>query len=265
MKKEKVKQLVSHHAKRILGIVVFFLVCHQSMAQTKFVLDVETGAVFKGPYNEIRVPGNGGTTFDVFGPGFTTNPKWFYRLRAEITLNERHTITGLFAPLTIESISNGNPGQPIIFQGTTFENTRDLNVKYTFNSYRLTYRYNFIRKEKLLIGAGITAKIRDASIILENGQAKAERANVGPVPLINLYVNWLPSKRFGLLLEGDGFALPPISDGRAFDIFGGVNFPLTDQVSVKAGYRVLEGGVNVESNYNFNWINYASVGVSWGL
>jgi len=252
---------------RVLMSILFVLSLfhHPTSAQTTFALDLETGTAFKGPYNEIRVPGNGGTTFDIFGPGFTTNPKWFYRIRAGVTINDRHTITALFAPLTIESVSTGNLSQPILFQGTTFENTRALHVQYTFNSYRLTYRYNFIRQENLRIGAGITAKLRDASIVLDNGQVKAETSNVGPVPLINFYVNWFPVKNVGLLLEGDGLAVPPFSRGRAFDIFGGVNFPITGDLKLKAGYRVLEGGVNVESNYNINWVNFASVGVTWGL
>jgi hypothetical protein len=258
--------IVSPARKAVLSLFLFLLLTNTiALAQTRFVLDLETGAAFKGLYNEIRIPGNGGTTFDIFGPGFTTQPRWFYRIRAGVTLNDRHTITGLYAPLTIESVSDGNLQQPILFQNTTFENSRDLQVQYTFNSYRLTYRYNFIRKENLRMGAGITAKVRDANIVLDNGQSKAERANVGPVPLINFYFNWLPVSRVGVLVEGDGFAFPPFSRGRAFDIFGGLHVPLAREFALKAGYRVLEGGVNIDSDYNFNWINFASVGITWGL
>jgi hypothetical protein len=31
---------------------------------------------------------------------------------------------------------------------------------------------------------------------------------------------------------------------------------------LRAGYRVVEGGADVESVYNFTWINYAALGAT---
>ena len=84
MEKIRVDKKLATTRGGIVSIIVFFLICHQSMAQTTFVLDLKTNAAFKGPYNEIHVPGNGGTPFDILVrhllpilPGFS-HQSWCY-------------------------------------------------------------------------------------------------------------------------------------------------------------------------------------------
>jgi hypothetical protein len=67
-------------------------------------------------------------------------------------------------------------------------------------------------------------------------------------------------KCWSAYLSGDGLAGGP---GRAFDFFLGGKVPLSDNLSVKAGYRILEGGADVDEVYNFTLINFASVGLGW--
>ena len=249
-----------------LPVAAIFVLLTAAQAQDKknlFLLDVETGVVSKGAYNEIRVPGNGGTGFDIFKSGFSPAPKFFYRLRAGVTLNERHTILALFAPLALQVNSNGNLAQPIAFNGSNFEAGRPLQVYYKFNAYRLSYRYNFIRTAKVKMGAGISFLWRDAAIELKNNAVSSRYNGPGPVPLLNLHFNWLPRQHFGFLLEADALAGRP--EGRAVDAFAGVNFPLNPRLAIRAGYRVFEGGVNIDKVYNFAWFNYASAGLTLAL
>ena len=89
-----------------------------------------------------------------------------------------------------------------------FDLANGLKVKYTFNSYRLTYRYHFINNDTWNIGIGLTAKIRDAGIRLQDNNTSAEKTNLGIVPLINFYAKWNPCKQLGILIEGDGLATP---------------------------------------------------------
>jgi hypothetical protein len=63
----------------------------------------------------------------------------------------------------------------------------------------------------------------------------------------------------GILLEGDGLAAP---QGRAEDVLVALEYRPTERVLLKAGYRVLEGGVDVAEVYNFTLVNYAAFGGS---
>ncbi|QHT71590.1 hypothetical protein GXP67_35455 [Rhodocytophaga rosea] len=245
--------------KKLFFSLIVCLCAHYAV-QAQFLLDVESGVVFNSRYNEVRVPGNTGTQFDL-SKDFSGNSTFFYRIRAGITLSDRHTISLLYAPLHVKSTTT--PDQQILFNGATFTAGNRLDASYTFNSYRLTYRYDFIRNPKLRFGAGLTAKIRDADIQLSNEQLSTTKSNVGFVPLINFYLEWNFAERFGLILEGDALVG---KQGRAEDIFAGLGYQIVkDKVTLKAGYRVLEGGADNDEVYNFTWFDYASAGLIFRL
>jgi hypothetical protein len=135
---------------------------------------------------------------------------------------------------------------------------QSLRATYKFNSYRFTYRYLFIRKENLKVGAGITGKIREANITLESDTDVADYPNVGVVPLVNFYAEWIPANgKLSVVVEGDALGT---AQGRAEDIFAGVYYQATKSTQLKGGYRFLEGGADVEDNYNFSFINYVALG-----
>jgi hypothetical protein len=223
------------------------------------LLDLETGAVVGGAYNRIRVPGSSGTEFDFTGGDFRTRPAWFYRVRIGYTFADRHTFSLLYAPLSLRAEA-GRLSEPILFNGAAFSAGRPLDVRYTFNSYRLTYRFDFVRKERLRFGAGLTGKIRDAAIRLESGEAQSTKTNVGFVPLVNFLLDWGFSEKAGLLVEGDALAAP---QGRAEDVFAGFRYRPADAIGFKVGYRLLEGGADNEEVYNFTLIHYLSAGAVW--
>lgn len=232
-----------------------FILMFSGMASTsgQFFFDGETGLAGTG-YNNVRVPGNSGTDFSL-KDDIDARPDLFYRLRAGYTFKDRHTLSLLYAPLTITS--EGQPLFNIIFLDEDFSTGTDIMGKYTFNSYRLTYRYDFVRKEKLRFGLGFTAKIRDAKISLESATEYAEKTNVGFVPIINFRLDWTGEK-LGLLLEGDALAAP---QGRAEDVLLAATYRVSDKIRFKAGYRILEGGADNDEVYNFALINYAAFGV----
>lgn len=242
--------------------VILLICCIKVQSNAQLIIDLESGAVFKGSYNNIRIPGNNATEFNAFGKDFKTDPTWFYRIRVGYTFNSRHTFTALYAPLTVYSDANTTTTTPIVFQGQTFGQTDGLKVKYTFNSYRLTYRYHFVNNDTWNVGIGLTAKIRDAAIKLEDANNSAEKTNLGIVPLINFYAKFNPSPKLGILVEGDGLAT---KFGRAFDIFGGLTYKLFSGTEIKGGYRILEGGANNDEVYNFTLFHYASVGLIFSI
>ena len=113
----------------------------------------------------------------------------------------------------------------------------------------------------IIIGIGFTAKIRDAVIRVEGGGLSTETTNTGFVPLLNFLIQWNFAEKWHLILEGDALASPG-GQGRAEDILLGVAYSVSDKVRIKAGYRVVEGGADVDTVYNFAWINYFMVGTT---
>lgn len=239
---------------RKIYLFVFILLC-LGKAQAQIRLDLESGLVLGTNYNKIRIPKAGGTLVDI-AKELDVKPKVFFRLRADYIINNRHHISALYAPLTVRY--DGNFSEDVRFNNVVFAANRPVSVDYKFNSYRLTYRYDFVANEHWRIGAGVTAKIRDANVRFKNNEQDTNFDNFGFVPLINFYAGWKPTQRWGLLIEGDALGS---KQGRAEDIFGGITYALGEQANLKLGYRVVEGGADVDRVYTFNWINYASVGI----
>lgn len=223
--------------------------------RAQWLLDLESGLVFGTPYNEVRILSRSGTPVDL-SKDLTVQPKVFYRLRLGYRIADRHTISALYAPLTVRY--EGAFDQDINFNNRLFGTGRPVTAYYRFNSYRLTYRYDFIVRPRWRVGAGLTGKIRDADVRFTDETGRANYDNVGFVPLVNFYAAYQPSERWRILLEGDALGAPA---GRAEDIFAGVAFQARPRIGVKAGYRVVEGGADNDRIYNFTWINYASVGL----
>jgi hypothetical protein len=86
---------------------------------------------------------------------------------------------------------------------------------------------------------------------------KSEKVNTGFVPLINFRAEWMPLSRLSILLDGDALAAP---QGRAEDILVSTRFRITRDISLKLGYRILEGGADAESVYSFTLIHYIVLG-----
>jgi len=219
-------------------------------------IDLESGAVFTGK-NNVRIPGNQGTLFSL-KDDLVSKTAFFYRIRLSYTIKSRHTISFLYAPL--ETKSEGRVSRDILFEGVIFPANAELKGTYKFNSYRLTYRYDFVKKPGFEFGLGLTAKIRDAKIALSSSDLISEKTNVGFVPLINFRLIWNIDDNFGLLLDGDALAAP---QGRAEDVLLAVTYKLSDGFGIRAGYRILEGGADNDEVYNFSLFHYASVGITY--
>lgn len=225
-----------------------------SGADSRWRLDVETGAVFSG-YNDVGIPGDTGTRFSL-SEDFKTDAGAFVRVRLSWRIGSRHTLSVLYAPLRLSA--SGTSKFPIGFLGEEFPAGADVMGSYTFNSYRLSYRYELVNKDTWRLGFGFTAKIRDAAIRLEGAGRSAEKTNIGFVPLLNARLEGRLSPKFSLLLDVDALAAP---QGRAEDVLVAALYRLSPGLTLKAGYRIVEGGADNAEVYNFALIHYASVGV----
>lgn len=219
-------------------------------------LDIETGFVTAG-YNDVRIPGDQGTLFSLTDD-LLSSSSFFVRLKAEYKIRERHNLSLLYAPLSVKS--DGLLPYDVSFAGEVFPADSALYAIYKFNSYRLTYRYDIVLKPKVEFGLGLTAKIRDAAISLSSPGYFAEKTNVGFVPIINFRLLLNMDERLSFLLEGDALAAP---QGRAEDILFAARYKLTDQVLMRVGYRLLEGGADNDEVYNFSMFHYGSLGFTY--
>ncbi len=229
-----------------------------TLAKAQVTIDLESGIVFPG-YNDVRIPGKGGTEISLTNELKTGN-KAFVRGRISYFFGERHSLTALVAPLTVNA--SGSVPRPVVFQDRTFAAGMPLNAEWKFNSYRLTYRYDFTRTEDLEFGLGLTAKIRDAKISIKSGGQQATKTDLGFVPLLNLRLLWHIGPSVGVLLEGDALAAP---QGRAEDVLAAIVIRPGEDYAFRIGYRILEGGADNDAVYNFSLFNYAVLGVSLEL
>ena len=234
-----------------VSIILLFIMIPPAFSQVD--LEIETGAAFSG-YNDVRIPGDAGTLFSL-SEELEADPTFYYRIRLFYSVSSRHHVGALFAPLSITSA--GQLDRDLFFEGETFPANTPLEATYQFNSYRLIYRYDFLRKEKIELGIGFTAKIRDAKIAVQSNGLESEKTNVGFVPIIHFRLLWKLSNKFAFLLDGDALAAP---QGRAEDVLAALTAKVSDRIDLKLGYRILEGGADNDEVYNFALINYASFG-----
>jgi hypothetical protein len=223
----------------------------------RLVLELEGGAAWQGR-NDVEIPNDGSATrFSLSGlagggpwPAGRTYVTWNFR--------ERHALRALAAPFSLTE--TGVPDAPIDFAGERFAAGVPLAATYTFNSYRLGYRYRARATGRTTAWVGFTAKLRDATVRLQQGATVSRKDNVGFVPLLHLAGEWRAKPRWRIALDADGLAGGP---GRAIDAALKAGYDLRDDLTLQAGYRTLEGGADVEEAYNFAWLHYAVVSITW--
>ena len=224
-----------------------------------FTFELEVGPVWQSR-NEVQIPNDqSGTRFslvDIAGNG----PWPSGRLYLTWDINDRHSLRGLLAPLAYTE--TGSINNPLNFAGESFLVGAPVEATYKFNSWRLGYRYRLVNSERLALAIGFTAKIRDAKIELSQGETTSKDTDIGFVPLLYLGTDWEFTRRWHLLVDFEGLAGGP---GRAFDVALKLGHSIGDHWVLTAGYRTLEGGADVDAVYNFAWLHYALIAVSYRI
>lgn len=219
-------------------------------------IDLEGGRV-SAAANDVAIPRDDGTRFSLTDE-LRSDADAYGRLRLGLDLNARSRLSLLVAPLTLAAA--GLLDRPLVFEGVTFPAATPLVARYRFNSYRLTWERDVVTGPRWRLSAGVTAKIRDAEISVEGGGRSSNKTNVGFVPLLHGRLSGPITGPVGLLLEFDALAGP---QGRAEDVFAGLTWSPAPRLAARAGYRLLEGGADVDAVYNFAWIDYWGAGLSY--
>jgi hypothetical protein len=223
----------------------------------RLTVELEAGPVWQSR-NDVQIPNDAsGTRFslvDLAGQG----PWPAARIQISWTLAGRHGLQAYLAPLAYTE--TGQFEAPVQFAGETFAAGVPTDGTYQFNSWRLSYRYRFVRSSRWLAWVGFTAKIRDAKIELQQGGIVARKTDTGFVPLLLLEAEYRFADRWSLLGELDGLAGGP---GRAVDLALEIGYDLSDRWRLEAGYRTVEGGADVDEVYNFAWLHSAVLSLAW--
>jgi len=225
----------------------------------RFVVELEAGPTWQSA-NVVEIPNDGTATrfslVDLVGSGPSPSARLYFTWH----LTERDDVRLLVAPLSFRE--SGTPDRALTFAGETFVTGLPAEATYTFNSYRLMYRRRLYSGPRAAAWLGLTAKVRDASVRLEQGATRGRKDDLGLVPLLHVAADWRPAGRWAVSLDADALAGGP---GRAVDASLKFGYELGDRWSLRAGYRLVEGGADVESVYNFAWLNYAVVSVALRL
>ena len=238
----------------VCALVAVVAVLFAPSARAEVETEVEAGMVFVGR-NDARIPGDGGTKISLVDD-LSTDPAPVFRVRLGYRFADRHLVTALYAPL--ELVSTGSIDRDVQFYGGEYPAGTPLVAVYRFDSYRLTYRFSFVRRAGLDLALGATGKIRDAETSLYGADARS-KTNTGFVPLLNFHVAYRPEDfPLGVVFDADALVAP---QGRAEDVLLALSWAVRDGVELRAGYRMLEGGADNEEVYSFAWFHYAVAGV----
>ena len=200
--------------------------------------------------NKVQIPNDSQATRfaldDIAGSG----PFPAIRFEAIWSMNEKHALRVLLAPLSYRE--TGNINEEIRFAGATFNTDQAVQAEYRFNSWRLGYQYHLVARENWDFWLGGTLKVRDAEIRLTQGAVSSSDDNIGLVPLLHLAGEYRLGDRWSLVADLDGLAGGP---GRAIDLGLGLDYRMSEQWRLGVEYRTLEGGADTDDVYNFAWFN----------
>ena len=255
--RSRVRRLLG--ALALVGVLATLLPNPAATQQPTLTLEAEAGPVWQS-YNDVQIPNDGAgsrfSIYDVAGAG----PWPAARLYVTWRLGERQALRLLFAPLTLEG--PGVAAEAVRFAGATYASGRPLDATYTFNSYRLSYRWRVRETERTEAWIGFTAKVRDATIALSQGATSSRKDDLGFVPLLHVAAMRRLGDRLVLDVDADGLAGGP---GRAVDASLKLGYQAGRRWSLHAGYRTVEGGADVSEVYTFAWLNYAVVSFRVGF
>lgn len=207
--------------------------------------------------NKVQIPNDDqGDRFsldDLAGDG----PWATVRAEGIWSINEKHGVRIVLAPFSYTE--KGGLDQQTRFAGASYSPDTPVKGRYTFNSWRVGYRYHLYAEPDWDFWVGGTLKVRDASIKLSQDGVSSQDDDVGVVPLLYLAVAYRFNEEWSIAADMDGLAGGP---GRALDLGIRLNYDLNDAWQLGLGYRTLEGGADTDDVYNFAWFNTVSLSLA---
>jgi hypothetical protein len=218
-----------------------------------------------------------GTRFDYREEGGQDVLFPFFRLSTDLKFNGRHILVFLYQPLKLtgETVLS----EDVVFDGVRFPAETPLNSVYGFPFWRISYAYDFLRRKGDEVSLGFGLQIRNATITFTSadGTLRADRRDVGPVPLIKFRGRWGFDSGVWWGTEIDGIYAPVSgingSDerivGALLDASLRVGYDFTERVSGFFNIRYLGGGAEGTSSdptppsdgFTKNWLHFVTLSI----
>jgi hypothetical protein len=214
--------------------------------------EVETG--FVKVLSHTFQSGDTGTNFNFVTQGGQEILFPFQRVTLGANLGDRHLISALYQPLTIETEVTFR--DLVTIDGVDFDdgtppNELPMRIKYGFPFWRFTYGYDFIADENLDVYGGLALQLRNASIVFQeiDGTQATTNQNLGPVPALFTEVVYTLPSGIELNFEATGlYASSALINGANFEFEGSIldtslrlSVPLQRGVSTFLNVRFLGG------------------------
>lgn len=222
-----------------------------------------------------------GSRFDYRAQGGQDVLSPFFRLSTDLKLKGRHVLTFLYQPLRLtgETVLS----EDTVFDGVTFPAGTPLDSVYGFPFWRVSYAYDFLRRRGDEVALGFGLQIRNATITFTSadGTLRADRRDVGPVPLIKFRGRWSFDNGVWWGTEIDGIYAPiSVINGSDEEITGAlldaslrVGYDFTNRVSAFFNIRYLGGGAegtddspdSPSDGFTKNWLHFVTVSLGFEL
>ena len=239
-----------------LTLVIVALAALPQTASAQILLEWELGMAWVGR-NDIRVPGDGGTTFSMVND-LETEPEFAQRIRVGGLFGGRHVITFLYIPFRIQA--EGAFDQPVSFEGITFQDGVPTLAQYRANTGRLSYRYGTVASEGFRLRVGGSATLRDTKISLENAAGEAaSQSGLDFLPLLAADARWFFTEAMSALVDVEGMLMP---EGGALDALIAVDVEPADRFRFRVGYRMTQTKVDRIHLYNSLLTHHFVIGIS---
>lgn len=235
-------------------LLVLYVFTTRAVAQ--FYVEAEAGRVWTGRA-DVRIPSGDGTRFS-FVDDLDAEAANYHRIRIGGTLGDRHSVFFTWAPLEVEA--RGSFDRDTRFADTVFPAGNPVTGTYGFDNYRLTYRYRLRDRGRFRTEVGGTLFVRDAKITLRSGSLTDSDDDLGFVPLLSGRMEADLAPGWMLVADGDALVGP---QGRAVDILFGLEAAPRENLRFGLGYRILEGGADVDQVYTFAMFHHLALTVRW--
>ena len=233
-----------------IAMIILFLPVTTALAEegdNRFSIELEAGIAGQAN-NNIQIPNDAaGTRFnlkDVIGSG----PFAALRLSGKWRIGNRSELQLVLAPF--QARETGQLEEPVRYNGAEFD-PGDVKATYKFSTHRFTYRYIFRKSPRWKLSIGATALIRAADVVLEQGDTRTNYDNFGFVPLLNFKSVYRFSDKLHFVFDFNGLAGGP---GRLLEGDVRIQFAVGEKSYLGFGYRILEGGVDIDDVYNFAFL-----------
>jgi len=237
--------------KAVCAVLLLLPAAAPVVAQSPFRLELEGGPAWQ-TRNDFAVPGKGGTRLSLDDAPTVAA----FRLAGIWDFGERWSFRALVAPFSTET--EFVAADPVRFEETVFAGGVPLTQRFEFNSYRFSFFYRFSSPGPWSFRAGVTGKVRDASISL-SGDGKSERRDdLGFVPLLYGGARYDTGGLWAFDAELDALGAP---QGRAIDLSLRAELRASDRVRPYLGVRWLDGGADNDEVLTFATVSYALAGV----